>query len=160
MFLFLELIFIALLAIVFFMLYRKELLFKKSRRTRAVAEEYWNGRERRRHVRFKKVLEMEYAVIKKPHLKNSTRTVDISEGGVKLLADEKFGIGALLALKITVPASSAQVELEGEVVWSEEAVGKDDHGKRLFHSGVKFSSIREPDGAHLMDYIRSLSSDG
>ena len=158
MFLFLELIFIALLLVVCFMFYRNERSSKKSRMPRAIVEEYWSGRERRRYIRFRKTLEVEYTVLKKPHLRDKTITLDVSEGGVKLLADEKFGTGTILELKITIPASRHTAEMEGEVVWSEEAPGKDGQDKRLFHSGIKFFSIREPGPARLMDYIRSLDS--
>jgi len=159
MFLTLELVFILLLVIVLFMIYGTDRLSKKSRQPRAIVEEYWDGRERRQYVRFKKTLEVEYIILRKPHLDNDGKTLDISEGGVKLMTGEKLGAGTILEIRIALPNSRHVAEVEGEVVWSEEAVGKGDGGERLFHSGIKFSSIREPGGAALLDYIRLLGSD-
>jgi c-di-GMP-binding flagellar brake protein YcgR len=125
---------------------------------RARVEEFWDGKERRRHVRFKKALDVTYKVEKKPHLKNG-RTVDISEGGMKLLIDEKLFKGAILDLEVELAGTGTTAEVEGEVVWSEDSKFNDGSGKRYFASGIQFIAIKEPSGSRLIDYIRSLPAD-
>lgn len=158
LFLIVESLCIVLLVMILLMVYRHDGVLSKRNMPTARIEEYWNGKERRRHLRFKKVLEVNYTVEKKPHLKNG-KTVDISEGGVKLLLDEKLREGVILALKIALPNSKMMAEIEGDVVWSSEAQDKDPSGKRLFHSGIRFFAMREPSGTNLVDYIRSLSEE-
>ena len=158
MFLILELLFIVLLAMVLFIVYRGERLSGKSRAPHAIVEEYWDGKDRRQHVRFEKTLEVNYAVRKKPHLASNGKTVDISEGGMKLLMDAKLPIGTILDLRIELPNLKKISEVEGTIVWCEDAEGEDASGKRFFHSGIKFSAIKEPAGKHLIDYIRSIAS--
>lgn len=158
MFLIAELLFIVLLAMILFMLYRNERLRSKHMMPRATMEEYWDGKERRRHFRFQKTLGVSYAVEKKAHLKSNGKTVDISESGMKLLLDEKLPKGVILDLMIELPGSKKMAEVEGEVVWSEEVAEKHPSGKRFFHSGIRFSAIKEPSGKSLIDYIRSVAA--
>src|SRR3989338_2613326 len=98
----LELSFIVLLFMILGLLYRNEKVSSKRASPHAKIEEYWNGMERRRYARFKKILEVTYKIEKKPHLK-AGKTVDISEGGVKLLLDEKLAKGTIVDLQIALP---------------------------------------------------------
>jgi len=156
MLLIVEILFIVLLSMILFMLYRNERLSAKRTISHARLEEYWGGRERRECVRFRQDLDVNYKFEKKAHLNNKGKTVDISQSGVKLLLEEKFAKGAILDLDIAVPGSRKSIEIEGEVVWSEEVAEQDASGKRLFHTGVRFLAIREPSGAQLANYIHSL----
>jgi len=152
-----ELLFIVLLSMVLFMIVCHEKMVSKRSAPHARVEEYWNGKERRQHFRFEKELEVEYAVEKRPHLKSSGKTLDISEGGMRLLIEEKLQNGAILDLKIELPDTKRIAEIEGEVVWSEEVDGLDASGKRLFHAGIKFLALKEPSGVSLIEYIHSLA---
>lgn len=158
MFLVVELLFIALLAMVLIMLYKNERTFSKHSAPQAIAEEYWSGKERRKHVRFKKTIDVYYTVRKKPFLKNNARTADISEGGIKIVLDEKLAKGTILELKISIPNSNRTQDVEGEIVWSEEAPDKPASGKRIFYSGVKFRALKPSPDNTLLTYIRSLPS--
>ena len=156
MILFIEIAFIILLGIVLFMIYMREVSASKKDSRKASLEEYWSGKDRRRHVRFKDKLEVSYELAKKPKLKNTGHTVDISEGGLKILVDEKFEKGAILGLTIVSPKNGKSTKVEGEVAWSEEIDGTDPSGRRLFYSGIRFLAIKEPSGASLIEYIHSL----
>jgi c-di-GMP-binding flagellar brake protein YcgR len=156
MVIFMELFFIAILIAILVALIKTERISLKAFIPRAKVEEYWDGKERRRHFRFNKVLEVDYRVEKKPRLKRC-RTVDISEGGLKLLLDDKLAKGTFLDIEINLPGSKKAAELEGEVVWLDDADIKDSSGKRYFYAGIKFLAVKEPTGQHLMDYIKSLS---
>jgi len=156
MILLLEILFIILLTMILFAIYRNERQAAMGRLQHAKVEEYWGGKERRQHLRFKRELDVTYKVTKKPHLVNTCKTVDVSEGGLKLCLEEKLLKGTILDLKIFVPNAKRTAEVEGEVVWSDDIRDQDPYGKRHFHSGIKFCTIREPSGASLIDYIRSL----
>ncbi len=158
MFLVVELLFIILLVLVLIMLYKNERTFSKHSSPQARAEEYWSGNERRKHVRFKKTLGINYTVRKKPFPKNSSRTADISQGGMKIVLDEKLTKGTILELSIPIPNSNRTQDIEGEVVWSEEAPDQLPSGKRIFYSGVKFLALKDPSDNTLSTYIRSLPS--
>jgi c-di-GMP-binding flagellar brake protein YcgR len=163
MFLMVELLFLLLLLVVLYLLYKNDIILTRKKMLQAGVEEYWNGKERRRHIRFKHVLNVDYAVEKKPHLKQSGKTIDISAGGMKLLMSEKLAKGTILDLKIALPDSKdfieveGVVEAEGEVAWSEDA--KDTAAdRRMFYTGIKFLAIKEPSGKRLSDYINSIAS--
>jgi len=160
MFLVFELLLVLLLTMILFMLYRIDLTGVKDRPPYAVLKEYWKGKERREHVRFNKALEVEYIVEKKTHLRSNGKTVDISQGGMRLLVDEKFAKGVILDLKMKLPKTNRVVEVEGEVVWSEDAETDDPSGKRFFYAGVKFLGIKEPAGKHLAEYLKSIGIAG
>ena len=157
MFTLVGLFFMLLLSMILYMLYRNEFTASKNNRHHAKIEEYWAGSERRKYNRFKKTLDVVYVVEKKPHLNSNGHTIDISEGGMRLVLDEKLPKGAIMDFKILIPGSSQDAEVEGEVVWCEEAKYDEASGKRHFCHGIKFLAVKEPSGKHLSDYIRSIS---
>ena len=158
MFLIVGTVFLILLSITLVMLWSHEKIATKKMVPRAKIEECWDGEERRSHKRFNKGLEVEYSVRKRPHLKNGN-TIDLSEGGMKLLLDEKLPKGAIMDLKVHIPENRRTIEVEAEVVWTNDADKKDPSGKRFFFSGLKFIAIKEPAGMHLSEYLTHLKSE-
>jgi len=158
MLLIIELLFVLILSMILFIIYRHESLMSKHALPEAKVEEYWMGKERRQHFRFKKELSVNYTVEKKPNLKSGAKTVDISEGGMKILLDDKLSKGAILDMKIALPNSRKFAAVEGEVIWSEDIGGTDPFGKRYFYSGIKFRAMKEPSKNVLADYIHSLAT--
>jgi PilZ domain. len=157
MFLVVGVVFLILLSITLAMLWGHERIAVKKITPMAQIEEYWNGEERRSHKRFGKELHVEYRLEKKPHLINA-RTIDLSKTGVKLLLDEKLPKGAILDLKVHIPEKRRTIEVEGEVIWTDDADKKDPSGKRFFFSGLKFIALKEPSGTHFSDYLNHLDS--
>lgn len=153
-----EILFIALLMFLLLMIIKNERLMKKLRLSRAVVEECWDGKDRRRYSRFQKELDVIYALEKKSHLKKSGKTIDISEGGAKLLIDKKLAKGVIMNLKLDMPPTNKPAEIEGRVVWAEEVKNRQPDGKRLFHIGIEFSAVKEPHGTRLLNYLRSVSA--
>ncbi|MEI6863145.1 MAG: PilZ domain-containing protein [Candidatus Omnitrophota bacterium] len=158
MILLVEITFIILLSVVLYMIYTREINLSKKGSRKASLEEYWSGKDRRRHTRFKNKLEVSYSVAKKSIFKNNAYTIDISEGGLKILIAEKFGQGAVLEFLIVLPNSGRSAKVEGEVLWSEEFQGDDPSGRRLFYHGIKFLSTKEQSSSSVINYIRSLPS--
>lgn len=144
-----------LLSFTLIMLWGHERIRAKRTVLRANVEECWNGEERRQHKRMEKNLEVEYSVEKKPHLKNG-KTVNISEGGMKLRLDEKLAKGTIVDLKIYMPENNKTIEVEGEVSWTKECDGRDASGKRFFHSGIKFITMKGSSGTHLCECLAPL----
>ncbi|MCX5666333.1 MAG: PilZ domain-containing protein [Candidatus Omnitrophica bacterium] len=159
MFLIVGTVFLILLSITLMMLWSHEKIAIKRVVPHAKIEECWDGEDRRSHERFNKDLKVEYCVRKRPHLKNC-RTVDLSKGGMKLLLDEKLPKGAIMSLKVSIPDNRRTIEVEAEVVWTNDADNKDPSGKRFFFSGLKFIAVKEPAGIHLSEYLSSLGSKG
>lgn len=153
-----ELLFIVLLAMMLFMIYTNERSTGKRLLPFATIEECWSGAERRQHVRFNKTLVVHYIVKKKLSRNYNGRSVDISEGGMKLLLEEKLAMGTILLMRIDLPEVKVMAELEGQVVWSEDSAAKCQSDKRLFCCGIKFCRIKEPSGRHLIDYIHSIAT--
>lgn len=159
MLLLVELLFILTLSMILFMIYRRELVSSKKNSSLASVEEFWAGKERRKHVRFAKNLEVVYALEKRPHLNNKCRTMDISEGGMKILIDQKLEKGTVMDLMVGFGnGASKPAEVEGEVMWSEESKDPNPLGKRMFYSGIKFLAIKEPRDKRLIDYLHGLPS--
>jgi c-di-GMP-binding flagellar brake protein YcgR len=144
---------------VLYMVYQDEQALSKKILPTAWVEEYWEGKERRKHVRFKKILPINYTVEKKLHLKSTTTSVDISEGGMKLLTHEKLNKGAILDLKIKLDNTAEEVEVEGQVVWCEDIKTKASSDERLFYIGMQFSALKESSGKRLVDYVHSLAGE-
>lgn len=157
MFLIVGIVFLVLLSITLTMLWGHEKISIKRAIRCAKIEEYWDGEDRRLHERFNKDLGVEYSVEKRPRLKNG-RTINLSKGGMKLLLDEKLPKGAILGLKVYIPEKKRTIEVETEVVWTNDADKKDTSGKRFFFSGLKFIAIKEPVGTHLSEYLTHLES--
>ena len=152
-------LFILLIVIILVMVFKMDGFSSKNRRRKASVKEYWGGKDRRQHQRFAQSLEVAYSVIKKDgQLNAGGKTVDISEGGAKLLLDEKLPQGMRISLKIALPTARYMVEMAGDVMWTEDASDiQDPSGKRFFYSGIKFSTAEESSGNPLSNFIRSLT---
>ena len=158
MVLFIEIVFIVLLGAVLLLIYIRENIVSKKVSAKASFEGYWSGKERRRYKRFISKLDAIYTVAKKSRFANRVYTINISEGGLKVLIAEKLEKGAILEFIIVLPDSGKSVKVEGEVQWSEESKDVDPSGRRLFYAGVRFLNLKEPFGSKLIGYIRSLPS--
>lgn len=154
------LLFIALLVFIFYMIFKDERFALKHLLPKARIEGSWSGNERRKFRRFSHELTVTYMVLKKALSKNGRgKTVDISEGGVKVLLDKKLDPRTSLNMKIDVPETGETAEVIGEVMWTEDAPdAKDPSGRRFFYSGIRFSFIKEPAGKSLINYVRSLGN--
>lgn len=160
MFFLFELLFIAILLYILYTLSKNERFALKNMLPKARAEGTWSGSERRKFRRFPQELEITYTVLKRVPPKNERgKTIDLSEGGIKVLLDEKLHPGTSVDMKITMPGREEAANIVGEVMWTEDAPdAKDQSGRRFFHSGIKFSFMKESAGKPVVDYVRSLSS--
>ncbi|MBP7055960.1 MAG: PilZ domain-containing protein [Candidatus Omnitrophica bacterium] len=154
-----EIVFIVLLSVILYFIIRRERCECKNNVPKARVDGYLEGDDRRKYIRFKKALDATYRVKHKPNLRMQCKTVDISEGGLRLILDAKFSNGEVLHLVIDISEMKKAVELEGKVVWSEEVFDyKDPSGKRFFYAGLEFCGITDNHAQILADYIKKLSA--
>lgn len=152
-----EMVFIILLAVILYFILTHERAEIRKAVPKARADGYLNGADRRKYVRFKKSLDVTYKVKRKADLRMQCKTVDISEGGLRLIVDAKFSNGEVLHLLIETSGAAKTIEVEGRVVWSEEICDRSDpSGKRFFYAGLQFCGIRENHAHMLTDYIKKL----
>lgn len=142
MFILLEFLLIVLLCAILFFVRREESAAKCRTMPRGMMERYWDGRERRRYVRFSTEMDVRYQ-IKKGAATKAGSSNDISESGARLLIDQKLERGAVLEMEILHKGASLPVCVEGVVVWCNEAKAEEKMSdKRLFHIGVRFLKVK------------------
>lgn len=153
-----EIVFIILLSAILFFIIKHERLEARRAIPKAQVDGYLQGADRRKYVRFKKSLEATYRVKQKSHLRMQCKTIDISEGGLRVMVDAKFSNGEVLHLTIDISDADKSIEVEGQVVWSEEVFDrKDPSGKRFFYAGLQFCGISDRNARILADYLKKLS---
>ena len=149
-------IFIAILLFVIYILSsREEKRMKKKYEPKGKLEEYWSGKERRRVERFEAMLDVEYRYLKSPKLKTSTRSKDISEDGICILAYEILPKDSTIELEIAIPNIREAIYTQGKVVWCEDIGKADQAGRRSFLTGIRFVKIDDNDKTNLVNYITS-----
>ncbi|HVZ81260.1 MAG TPA: PilZ domain-containing protein [bacterium] len=72
----------------------------------------------------------------------TTQTMDVSLGGLYIVADQLLNVGSILRLDISVPEKSRLVSAFAEVVWSNETGG-----------GLHFLAMKEEDVEFLKGYL-------
>ena len=153
-----ELLLIALLTMILFALRKEENAAKKRGMPQASIERYWDGAERRRHVRLEASFGVRYS-IKKGRDLNGGMSKDICERGMRILADKKLERGTVLGIEISQGPSDGPILVEGMVLWSNEARGQErDTDKRMFHVGIKFLGVKKGSKVNFDRLIRSLES--
>lgn len=75
--------------------------------------------ERRRYKRYKRALDVKYSCAKGPLIVESTsKSEDISQGGISLLLDDNIKISDRVRLAITLPWRKHPLDAIGRVVWT------------------------------------------
>ena len=161
MLLLIQLLLILILFSILLALYRDERTIKKKIRNIAKLEKYWNGRERRKYVRFDTDIEVIYKEIKnRTPATRGARSIDISSRGMRLLVDKKMSPGTLLDISLKAPQQPLPVKVAGSVVWCNEAKDKEDlRDKKLFHVGLYINEIPETSQDAFGEYIKSLEDE-
>ena len=152
-------IFISILSIILLLISTSERVQAKRSLPHGIVKDYWAGKERRKFTRFKTALQVNYVVEKKLNGRSSCRTIDISEGGMRILIDEKLSKETILDLQILANSTQKIAHVKGEVVWTEEASDENDEGKRFFYVGIRFVTINEPHHKSLIEYVRSIATE-
>lgn len=78
----------------------------------------------------------------------TTRTMDMSLGGLYIVAETILNIGSILRLDISLPEKTSLISAFAEVVWSNET-----------GAGLHFLAMKEDDVENLKNYLSKASSD-
>jgi c-di-GMP-binding flagellar brake protein YcgR len=78
----------------------------------------------------------------------TTRTMDVSLGGLYIVAEQVLNVGSILRLDISLPERPALVSAFAEVVWANETGG-----------GLHFLAMKEDDVEFLKNYLNKVSDD-
>ena len=117
---------------------------------------YWDGSERRSVERFDIDLPVRYYLNGNSV---SAKGADISTKGIRLLLDEKFKKDTHLKLEIKLNGHSHLVRARGRVAWSSEALEESKKAeRRLFNTGIKFSSFHDGGEKELFDFITQITN--
>lgn len=76
----------------------------------------------------------------------TTQTMDVSLGGLYIVADQLLNVGSILRLDISLPDRSSLVSAFAEVVWANETGG-----------GLHFLAMKEEDVESLKGYLTKSS---
>lgn len=119
---------------------------------------YWDGSERRSVERLNINLETRYIINGKTQ---ETKSMDISTKGIRLLLDERLEKNTPLRLEIKLPKENHLIKVNGEVVWTREAIENEKNStKRLFNTGIQFLKFRNgQDEKRLFNFIYGLQTD-
>ncbi len=88
-------------------------------------------------------------------LADSDATRNIAEGGVCLVANERFEIGDRVELTLTLPSQKI-VKTLGEVVWVQDAAMARQDGIQRFDIGVAFSSLPQDEWQEMKQFLYSF----
>jgi c-di-GMP-binding flagellar brake protein YcgR len=86
------------------------------------------------------------SVFERRKKEQTTKTMDVSLGGLYIVADTVLNIGSILRLDISIPAKAAIISAFAEVVWANETGG-----------GLHFLAMKEEDVDALKNYLGSVS---
>ena len=82
-------------------------------------------------------------------------TRNIAEGGVCLVANERFGLGDRLELTLTLPSQKV-IKTLGEVIWVHDAAMARQDGIQRCDIGVAFSSLPEDEWQEMKQFLYSF----
>lgn len=112
--------------------------------------------EQRSNPRISVIIPVKYRVIEEPKEHETvtafikkqltTKTADVSLGGLYIMADHVPNIDSVLALEISLPGNSSPIAAFAKVVWSNATGG-----------GLHFLSIKNEDVDSLNAYLAKVS---
>jgi c-di-GMP-binding flagellar brake protein YcgR len=114
--------------------------------------------EKRVHPRLSAKISVKYRVIEdqkeietvfeRRKKEQSTRTMDLSLGGLYIVADQPPGVGSILRLDISIPTQTSLISAFAEVIWANETGG-----------GLHFLAMKEDDVESLKSYLQQISNE-
>ena len=108
----------------------------------------YQGRERRRYLRFNLRLKVKYEFKDEVNVNPS---INISRGGVLIKSKSPVPVNAHLILRVELPTSHEDVLVISRVVWVEKTEDGD-----TYLVGISFSSIDSCDNRALVKFMESL----
>lgn len=95
----------------------------------------WEGKERRKFVRGDLPCKV-FIYVPQGHI-ISSYTEDISQGGARVLLEERLDVGSFIAVEIY--SDEEPLIRKGKVVWVKEKQGTNRLGTAWFDTGIEFN---------------------
>jgi len=151
-----ELLFFAILIMIFSTVINDE-IYRRRRASHLVKlKSYWEGKDRRLVERHKANLDVKYSI---NHDFKGAKTRDVSTCGIGLILDEKFKGNAVLKVEIKLDDEYDPIIARARVMWPKELHEAQNSPKRLFDTGLKFIKFyNASQEKRLFDYIRELEN--
>lgn len=156
MFIFFNVLFIVFLICILGIVVANEKKSILSKRQKGLLRGYWNGQDRRRHIRINLDIPVSYTLRQKKDDLITAKTKNISEGGVCIIAPVKPRLKDLFDLSIEFPEDNRNIRAKGFVVWTNESDFAKDN-IRYFDIGIRFTKIKKFDKLYLIDFVSNRS---
>lgn len=110
---------------------------------------------KRRHTRYNVAVKVSYMIItdftSTPYMYGTTKTLNLSEGGMSVQIDYKIKVPIMIQLNLQVPQTKYPLSVLGKVVWCKE----DLHGKYIV--GIKFVGLLPKDWEKILEIAAKSS---
>ena len=143
------------LVLILLLAWKEEVMARKGV-THGTLNKYWVLRERRKFVRFHEDMKIRYNRLGSDPKTDNPKMSNISRAGLCISTYEKLKEKDALDLEIEIPGFSKPVKLTGFVMWVKELKTGDEHGRRIFYTGVKFYKITPESEAVLITHLNTL----
>ena len=105
-------------------------------------------KERRKFKRFDAYMSIKYQKPGHKEAQGVSLSKDLSREGIKINSDAEFQKGETLDLEIVIPDDPKPVVTSGKVMWSRQAVGRD----QGYDQGIHFLIMDPVDKFRVLDY--------
>lgn len=100
-------------------------------------------------------VDIDYSIIDKEPLVETSHTKNISAGGICLIIYEKVEIDTLLSLTIKLPEENQPILTKGKVAWTKE-FRLNSEQTNSWDAGIEFVNIKDIDRDKISKYIFTL----
>jgi len=114
----------------------------------------WKGEERRRFPRAN--FPCKITVVSPIRYLNS-HTDNISEGGIRVLLEEKLSPYSIVGIEIFVDKGKS-IRCKGRIVWVKEKVNPLENTPVMYDTGIEFAEINDCDREYLRKLVERLLS--
>ena len=114
-----------------------------------------DNQERRENIRVSKSIEVSYRTVTS-FMKSGSRSIDISKGGIRLVAYHSLNPNTVIELEIRLLEFQRPIKVRGMVLWVNHTEGK----HYPFEIGIKFTEIDPRDIEVINGICEKLAQDG
>jgi len=118
------------------------------------------GYEKRKYPRLPLNMGIKYEIAdpQVPGTEN-TQTINISAGGICIIAFKEMAVGLNLNLRFFLPDDENTIQAKGRIAWAQEfSVGSGNH--KAYNIGIEFTQIAEADSKKITKYVNMQLTPG
>lgn len=83
-------------------------------------------------------------------------TENISDGGVKVILEQKLHVSTEVDLELTLADHKPAIKCKGQIVWSDEIASDEPERHYIFDTGIKFTQISPEDLRSVNELVNRL----